>query len=318
MNTPQKTDPKAGAARASGHTTGRETGRTAEAEKAHQEEVLEEASSIAAPMVFEVIRREGAEELQRPNSSLAMSAMIAGLALGFSVLGKALFHAYLPDATWRPLVENLGYAIGFVIVIMGKMQLFTENTITAVVPVLTRPTWRVFARLMQLWGLVLAFNLAGSALFAIAVYQIRLTEPEVFEALLAISRHGVEGGFWQTLFLGIGAGWLIASLVWMMPNAESAKLFLIVLITWLISLAGFSHVIAGTCEAVLLMLTDHLGVVEGVFGFILPALIGNIIGGTLIFTGLIWAQIRAERCEVDPAFAVQKFRFKRELDKGRV
>ncbi|WP_460273315.1 formate/nitrite transporter family protein [Celeribacter sp. ULVN23_4] len=282
-------------------------------EGAQQEDVLEDASSIAAPMVFEVIRREGAEELQRPNSSLAMSAMIAGLAIGFSVLGKALFHAYLPDASWRPLVENLGYAIGFVIVIMGKMQLFTENTITAVVPVLTRPTPRVFTRLMQLWGIVLLFNLAGSAAFAMAVYHIRFTEPEVYDALITISEHGVEGGFWQTLFLGIGAGWLVACLVWMMPNAGSAKLFLIVLVTWLIALAGFSHVIAGTSEAVLLMLTDHIEVAEGVFGFMLPALIGNIIGGTLIFTGLIWAQIRAERCEIDPAFAAQKFRFKREL-----
>ncbi|WP_321363054.1 formate/nitrite transporter family protein [uncultured Celeribacter sp.] len=276
--------------------------------EAHQEEVLEEASSMAAPLVFEVIRREGAEELQRPNSSLAMSAMIAGLALGFSVLGKALFHAYLPDTTWRPLVENLGYAIGFVIVIMGKMQLFTENTITAVVPFLTRPTQHVFVRIMQLWGIVLVFNLAGSALFAAAVYHIRFTEPEVFQALVTISEHAVEGGVWQTLFLGVGAGWLIACLVWMMPNAGSSKLFLIILVTWLISLAGFSHVIAGTCEAVLLMFTDHLTVVEGLFGFILPALVGNILGGTVIFTGLIWAQIRAERFEVDPAFALRSLR----------
>jgi len=268
---------------------------------------IEEATPISAPVVFELIRREGVEELQRPASALVMSALIAGLALGFSVLGKALFHAHLPDAPWRPLVENLGYSIGFLLVILGQMQLFTENTITAVSPCLVDPRRAVLLRLARLWGLVLVFNLIGAAAFGAALLGFERPNPPLFAALLEISHHALAPGALEILLLGVGAGWLIAALVWMLPNAEGGKAFLIVLVTWLISLAGFSHVIAGTCEAVLLVLAGEVSPARALFGFTLPALAGNILGGTVIFTSLIWAQIRIEHARPEPEFSYERF-----------
>ena len=132
---------------------------------ARELEAIESRSQISPPAIFETIRREGLEELSRPASALILSAFVAGIALGFSVLTKALLRQHLPDESWRPLVENLGYSVGFLIVILGQLQLFTENTITAVAPAIDAPSRRLFGALLRLWALVLIFNLVGAALF---------------------------------------------------------------------------------------------------------------------------------------------------------
>jgi len=259
-----------------------------------ENEAIEEAAPISSPAVFEAIRRAGVEELQRPNSALILSAFVAGIALGFSVLGNAILHRYLPDTQWRPVVESLGYSFGFVLVIMGQMQLFTENTITAVCPFLSAPRMRVFARLLRLWIIVLVFNLIGAACFGVALANLKSFQPETFEAIRDIAHHAIAPPATHVLWLGVGAGWLIAALVWMMPNSGPAKLPLIILVTWFIAVAGFSHVIAGTCEATFLLVVGEIGIREMAFGFTLPALAGNILGGTVVFTLLMWVQIRVE------------------------
>lgn len=280
---------------------------TPAAQRQQENAAIAEAAPISAPVLFESIRRAGVEELQRPASALILSAFIAGVALGFSVLGKALFHRYLPTQDWTPLIENLGYSFGFLIVILGQMQLFTENTITPVCPLLADPNRRVFVRVLRLWGLVLCFNLLGAIVFGAALWQMETIQPETFAAAVAISEHALEPAPLHILLMGIGAGWLIAALVWTMPNAGSAKAFLIILVTWLISLAGFSHVIAGTCEAALLVFSGKVGLWAVTWGFTLPALVGNVIGGTLVFTVLMWGQIREEHTEKQPDFSYSRF-----------
>lgn len=257
-------------------------------------DVIERHASIRAVAIFEVIRREGELELDRPPSALALSGLIAGLALGLSVLSEALFRQYLPDAGWRPLVENLGYSVGFLIVILGRMQLFTENTITAVCPVLDARKLRFLMRLLRLWAIVLAANLVGASLFGLILHATRGYQPETWQAVVELSNHALGFGWMETMLRGIGAGWLIAVLVWTMPNAEKAKFYVIILITYLIALADFSHVVAGTVEAAVAVLAGDVSAVDAVTGFVVPSLIGNLLGGTVFFTLLAWAQIRTE------------------------
>jgi formate/nitrite transporter FocA (FNT family) len=95
---------------------------------------------LSAPAIYETIRREGEEELERPGLSLALSGLMAGIAIGFSVVGEAMLRAYLPDQPWRHLVESFGYTFGFVIIIMARLQLFTENTMSPVLPLLIAPS----------------------------------------------------------------------------------------------------------------------------------------------------------------------------------
>ena len=261
----------------------------------HREKAeIENKTPITPPAVFEVVRRAGEQELVRPATALVCSALVAGLAIGFSVLTKALLQTHLPDADWRPLVTSLGYSVGFVIVIMGQMQLFTENTITVVCPLLVRPSRAVLGGVARLWSLVLAANLAGAAAFGVALYLAREVQPQTWQAVLELSRVSIGHDFWAICVRGIGAGWLIAALVWIISTADEAQLLLIVLVTYVISLAGFSHVVAGGVEAAVLVVAGEMSVGNALFGFVTPAVIGNVIGGTVLFTLLTWAQIRAE------------------------
>lgn len=255
---------------------------------------IDETKPIRPPVIFEVIRRQGQEELVRPASSLTLSGLAAGLTLGLSVLALALMRAHLPDTPWRPLVENFGYTIGFVIVILGQLQLFTENTITVVCPALVRFNRKSLYGLAQVWSVVFVFNTIGACLFAIGLHVSDILKPEVHQAMISLAEKALGHSWMETMLRGIGAGWLIATLVWIMPNAGSGKVVVIVMVTYIIALAEFAHVIAGGAEAMYLILEARRTFGEAIGGFLLPALIGNIIGGTVLFTLLTFGQIKAE------------------------
>ena len=135
----------------------------------HVDEEPEEKSAPSAHVVYEAIRREGRHELGRQSSSLAWSGLAAGLSMGFSFVTQALLEHHLPDTPWRPLIASLGYSVGFLIVILGRQQLFTENTLTPVLPLLHNRDAGTFVRVLRLWGLVLVANLAGTIIVAAAI-----------------------------------------------------------------------------------------------------------------------------------------------------
>lgn len=265
-----------------------------EALTTRERDALAEQEPMRAVAIFESIRREGRTELNRPLEALTMSGLVAGLALGFSVLAQALIHAQLPDTDWRILIDGFGYCFGFLLVILGQLQLFTENTIKAVCPVLDRPTLAVAARVARLWALVLGSNVAGAAAFGAALWLTRTSQPAIWEAVGELSRHALAHGFGETLLRGVGAGWLMAALVWMLPNAGGARSLVVVVVTYVIVLAGFSHVVAGATEAAVLVLMGERSLASALGGYILPSALGNLLGGTVLFTVLVWVQIRNE------------------------
>lgn len=263
-------------------------------EEEAEREIVEEGVGISPRLIFETIRREGEEELERPVRALWWSGIAAGILISFSVLGKSLFRAYLPEADWTPLVENLGYSLGFLMVILGRMQLFTENTITTVVPVVLRQDMNSFVRTARLWGIVLGANVVGAFVIAAFFGLTPVLKPELLEAMIKISEHATGMEPMIGLISGIPSGILIAAIVWMMPSAANNKIVLVVIFTWLIAAGDFTHIVAGSVEMALLLLLGELGVGQAVFGFFLPVLIGNVIGGTVVFTLLTYAQIRPE------------------------
>jgi hypothetical protein len=114
-----------------------------------EEEEVEQRTSVKAHVVHEAVRRDGDTEFERSASALATSGLAAGLSMGFSFIGEGVLRRHLPDAPWRPLVAKLGYTFGFLIVIIGRQQLFTENTLTAVLPVLARRNWSSLGRMLR-------------------------------------------------------------------------------------------------------------------------------------------------------------------------
>ena len=253
-----------------------------------------ERKRLRAAVVYEIIRVEGEGELARSFGALWWSALAAGLSIGFSVLTQGMLKAYLPDVPGADIIENLGYSVGFLIVILSRQQLFTENTLTVVLPVIARKKWQWLPAMLRLWGIVLAGNVVGCFLFAAFLAYSGALSPEIADGIKAVGAKLMANTPVQMFVKGIVAGWLIAALVWMLPSAEGTEIFVISLITYLIALGGFTHVVAGSAEAFYLWLEGHESLAHVVFGFFLPTLAGNLFGGTLLFAVVSYAQVREE------------------------
>jgi formate-nitrite transporter family protein len=257
-------------------------------------EEIEERTRLRVPLVYQIVRAEGDEELARPLGSLWWSGVAAGLSISMSLTVEGLLLQNLPNTPWRPLIVNFGYCTGFLIVVLGRLQLFTENTITAVLPVLSRPSWLNFALTARLWGIVLAANLAGTFIFALSARYVGIFTTEQTDAFLVVSRQFMAKGALEMLLHGIPAGFLIAAMVWMIPSAKGIEFWVITLMTYAIALGGFSHVVAGSAEAFLLLVFGEIGVWQTVGAFLLPAFVGNVLGGTVLFALLAYGQVREE------------------------
>jgi formate/nitrite transporter FocA (FNT family) len=253
------------------------------------QKVREEAEDRSAPaptVVYEAIYMEGKDELERGSSALFLSALAAGLSMGFSLITEALLRKGLPDASWRPLVSKAGYSMGFLIVVLARQQLFTENTLTVMLPFLHHKNRFVMNKVLRLWGIVLAGNLLGALAIAWVVGHTPVFDEQVKSVMVEISKHGSGDPFSTILLRGIFAGWLIALMVWLMPAAQSARVAVIVIITWLVGLGELAHVIAGSVDKLLLVTTGNLSWGGFFGGFLLPALFGNIIGGVSLVAAL--------------------------------
>lgn len=255
---------------------------------------VSELSSGSAKVVHEVVRLQGDEELDRPLQSLLFSGFAAGVAVSASIMTQAFLRTHLPEAPWAELIVLLGYTTGFVVVILGNLQLFTESTVTAVLPVATHPTLRNFGRLLRLWVAVLAANLAGTFLVALALSQQLFVDADKLAAAVAVSAPALSHDFVSTTLMAIPAGFLIASIAWILPNARGSEFWVITVITYIVALGGFVHIVAGSGEAWLLLLTGKTTLAGAVGGFLVPAFIGNVIGGSCLFAVLAHGQVRHE------------------------
>lgn len=255
---------------------------------------IEEMSSPRTPVIYEIVRRLGDEEMDRPVTSLWWSGIAAGLSISFSLLAQGILQAHLPEAPWRLLVVSLGYSVGFVMVVMSRQQLFTESTVTAVLPVMAKLTRTNLWRLARLWGVVLLANMAGTLIGAALCTFTPVLTPELKTAMLEIAGQILNHSWPEMLFRAIASGFLIATMVWLIPSAEAAQFHVIVVSTYLIAAAGFMHIVAGSVEAFLLVLNGHLGMQPMIIDFVVPVLVGNIIGGTVLFALIAYAQVMKE------------------------
>jgi formate/nitrite transporter FocA (FNT family) len=259
-----------------------------------EREAVSDRSTASARVIHEVVRRRGDQELERPTGSLVWSGLAGGVAISTSILGQALLESRLPEATWAPLVASMGYTLGFVIVVLGSLQLFTESTLSAVLPVATHPSPQNLGRLLRLWSLVFAANMVGTLLIAGLNDFGLIGSPDLRDAMLTLSRKLLHHGWFETVKLAIPAGFLIAAVPWVLPSARGQQFLVVFFLTYFIALGGFAHVVAGSGEAWLLAFAGETTFANAAFGIILPALLGNIIGGTGLFALLAHAQVQQE------------------------
>lgn len=255
---------------------------------------VNESRRLRAAVVYEIISTEGEGELRRGFPALWWSGLAAGISIGFSFLAEAALAAHLPDTSWKTIVADLGYTVGFLIVILGRQQLFTENTLTAVLPVVKhrKPIWLI--KMLRLWTIVLAANLVGCLLFSYAAASLGMVSPAIEGEMAKIVAHMMENDALEMFAKGIGAGWIIAALVWMLPSSDGAEFSVIFLMTYIIALCGFTHIIAGSAEAMYGWMRNMHTLEQTAMQFFLPTLAGNVFGGTALFAVLSYAQVREE------------------------
>ncbi|WP_338557296.1 formate/nitrite transporter family protein [Erwinia sp. E_sp_B04_7] len=263
-----------------------------ESEQDKEIEVDEEVLPSRAAAVHEQIRQEGEKELERDGLALLFSAIAAGLSMGASLMAKGIFQVNLEGVPGAFLLENLGYTFGFIIVIMARQQLFTENTVTAVLPIMHKPTGSNLLLLLRLWGLVLLGNLIGTGMASLAFTHMPIFDDATREAFVAISQKVMENTPGEMFANAVISGWIIATMVWMFPSSGAAKIWVIILMTWLVALGDLAHIVVGSVEILYLVFNGVVSWQEFLWPFALPTLAGNIIGGTFIFALISHAQIR--------------------------
>ncbi|GAA5109794.1 formate/nitrite transporter family protein [Alloalcanivorax gelatiniphagus] len=245
-----------------------------------------------AAAVHERLRVSGEKELERDAMALLWSAIAAGISMSASFMARGLFDAHLPDSDAGFLVGSIGYTFGFLIVILARQQLFTENTVTAVLPFMSHPSAANLWCLMRLWGVVLAGNIAGAGLAAFTFLHLPMFSPEVHESFLSLGHKVMENSPFEMFSKGIVAGWLIATMVWVMPSADQAKAWVILIMTYAVAIGEFPHIIVGASEILYLVFAGETSWADFLLRFGLPTLAGNIAGGTFIFALISHAQIR--------------------------
>ncbi|MFZ2578781.1 MAG: formate/nitrite transporter family protein [Citrobacter portucalensis] len=255
-------------------------------------ELDEDRLPSRAMAIHEHIRQDGEKEMERDAMALLWSAIAAGLSMGASLLAKGIFHVQLEGVPGGFLLENLGYTFGFIIVIMARQQLFTENTVTAVLPVMQNPTLGNFGLLMRLWSVVLLGNIIGTGVAAWAFEHMPIFDEETRDAFIKIGMDVMKNTPTEMFSNAIISGWLIATMVWMFPAAGAAKIVVIILMTWLIALGDTTHIVVGSVEILYLVFNGTLHWSDFFWPFALPTLAGNICGGTFIFALMSHAQIR--------------------------
>jgi formate/nitrite transporter FocA (FNT family) len=169
--------------------------------------------------------------------------------------------------------------------------LFTENTLTPILPLLTRRDRATLLNVLRLWGIVLTSNVLGACLFGWVLGHTPLFDAAIRQTMTTIGLEALHGDFGDTLLRGIFAGWLIALMVWLLPAAEMARLWVIIILTYIVGLAGFSHIVAGSTEMFYLATTGAASWGDVIGGYLLPTLIGNILGGVALVAALNYAQV---------------------------
>ena len=258
----------------------------------------ETGTRLSAIEIHENIRAPAEEELERPASSLLFSSIAAGMLIGFSFLSSAFVSYYAPESIKHPLA-TAAYPIGFMFVILGRNELFTENTLEPIIPLLHKRDRKTLRQLLRMWGLLIVGNLIGALLFAWILGRTTMIESSLHPTMQKLAAEATNGGFGEILYKGIFGGWLIALLTWLLASTADtiAQLVLIWVTTAPIAAFHFRHSIAGSVEAFYRAVSGTAGWSEMLGGFVLPALLGNAIGGVLLVALFNYAQVAEEHQE---------------------
>lgn len=258
----------------------------------HSEAPVLETRRFTADEILQGALENARSELRRSQVKLGFSGIAGGITMGLTALGVSSIRAFVGDGGWRDLVAYLAYPLGFIAVIIGRAQLFTENTLYPVVLVLDER--RHLVRMLRLWGTVFGANIVGALIFAVLVAKSNALHPDILSAMVTMGSNAASGDAVHFFWSGVIGGWLIALVAWTVTASHwtIGQLAVIYLLTFLVGVGRFAHCIAGSCEILAAVLHGAIST-HTYFHWLLPATAGNICGGTVIVSLLNYGQVRA-------------------------
>jgi formate-nitrite transporter family protein len=249
------------------------------------DKIAEEAVERTSPpgrVVYEAIYREGEHESERTLTALAWSGLAAGLSMGFSFLMEGLLRDYLPPGHWQAAIAKFGYGIGFLIVILGRQQLFTKNTLTVMLPLLAKKKISLLKTVARLWVVVLVTNLAGAFAFAWLMGHTNICSEDIRAQFSTMAKEALDMTFVTGLLRAIVAGWIIALMIWLLPFAETSHIWIIIFLAYLIGIGHLPHIIAGTVPSIYGVFEGTVPFGQWLWHFFVPVSVGNTVGGVTV------------------------------------
>lgn len=231
------------------------------------------------------------EEIATRKQELIFSGFAAGFAIVLSFIGYAVGQAHFPNNNF---LNAILYPLGFIYIILGRYQLYTENTLPPVVLVLGRVA--SLPLLFRVWVIVLVGNVLGAGLGSYILANTHVLSPAATEAGMEFARHGLETGWWDVFFKALFAGWLVAGVVWLGNAARDtiSRLLLIYIVFYTIAVADLFHVVTAACDVFYFVFAGGGGV-SVFYEFWLPVLLGNTVGGVFLVGLVNFGQIEQRR-----------------------
>ena len=270
-----------------------------ELNKIEDEEKQEDGRDIDKPKEGEQILKEqirtALTEYRRHSKALFISAFSAGLEVGFSLLLMGTLYTMFGGQLSESGIElamAFAYPIGFIFVIIGRSELFTEHTTLAVLPVLNRTV--SISALAKLWGIIFVGNLLGGYLFSFILTEIAPAMGTISkEAFYHIAERLLRYNWWMTLSSGVLAGWLMGLLSWLVTSSKDtiSRIVVIILVTSVIGLGGLHHSIVGSLEVFAGLITSEEIGLNDYARFQIWATLGNMIGGTVFVAVIKYGQL---------------------------
>jgi formate/nitrite transporter FocA (FNT family) len=227
-----------------------------------------------------------------PPRALAFSGVAGGMTMGLTGLSVAIVQSMLGPGRIQEFLAHLVYPIGFIAVIIGRAQLFTENTLYPVIIVLDER--RRLLSVLRLWAIVFAFNILGALLFSLLAVHVPSLMPAYREALINLGLAALGNSTGYIFWSAVIGGWLIALVAWMVSASHwtISQIVIVWLLTFIVGIGHFAHCVATSGEILAAVVGTSVPV--GVYlHWLLFATLGNIVGGVTIVSLLNYGQVKA-------------------------
>lgn len=242
--------------------------------------------------ILEQVIENGHEELDRSTHALAFSGVAGGMTMGLTGLGVAIAQSTLGEGQWSEFAAHLLYPLGFIAVIIGRAQLFTENTLYPVIIVLDERG--KLKNLLRLWATVFFSNVLGALLFAVLAVRTPSLMPGYKEALIKLGLAALGNTVGFIFWSGVIGGWIIALVAWVVSASHwtIGQVVIVWMLTFVVGIGHFAHCIATSGEILAAVCAGNASVLLYLH-WLFFATMGNIVGGVSIVSLLNYGQVRA-------------------------